>query len=98
MTTRAMPSSSNARGLCNERNECVRGYAGLTKRIWTPPVGSAAGFYAMLGMRDEAFAALSRGIDAREFQVTNLNVEPNYAPLKNDPRFAAMLTRMGLAK
>ena len=64
----------------------------------TPPAGSAAGVYAMLVMRDEAFAALSRGINALKFQVTNLNVEPNCAPLKNDSRIAAMLTRMGLAK
>ena len=56
-----------------------------------------AGDYAMAGRTDEAFELLEKGYEAREGQVlTLLKFDPVYKNLRGDPRFSAMLRKIGL--
>jgi TolB-like protein/Tfp pilus assembly protein PilF len=56
-----------------------------------------AGAYAMAGQKDKAFELLEKGYEAREGQVlTLLKFEPAYRNLRGDPRFSAMLRKIGL--
>jgi Tfp pilus assembly protein PilF len=52
--------------------------------------------FARLGRRDEAFAWLDRAVAARETNVLGIRLNPLFAPLRDDPRFAGVLRRMGL--
>ena len=56
-----------------------------------------AGAYAMAGQTDKAFELLEEGYEAREGQtLTLLKSEPAYKNLRGDPRFSAMLRKIGL--
>jgi TolB-like protein/DNA-binding winged helix-turn-helix (wHTH) protein/Flp pilus assembly protein TadD len=56
-----------------------------------------AGAYAMAGQTDKAFELLEKGYEAREGQVlTLLKFDPAYKNLRGDPRFSAMLRKIGL--
>ena len=54
--------------------------------------------HAALGDRDAAFAALERGFEARTFFMTWLLIDPDLDPLRADPRFDALIKRVGLAQ
>ena len=54
--------------------------------------------YAALGEKDEAFAFLESALQTRESQVIYLKVNPEADPLRDDPRFGALLRRVGLEK
>jgi hypothetical protein len=62
------------------------------------PVASAAVHMAlrMKGMHQEALAWLERGVDARDPNMPYLGVTPNYRVLHAEPRFQALLRRIGL--
>jgi len=49
-----------------------------------------------LGEKDEAFALMDRAVSERDTLLTLLNVEPIFDPLRNDPRFADLVKRVGL--
>jgi TolB-like protein/DNA-binding winged helix-turn-helix (wHTH) protein/Tfp pilus assembly protein PilF len=56
-----------------------------------------AGAYALAGQSDKAFELLEKGYEAREGQdLTLLKFEPAYKSLRADPRFSAMLRKIGL--
>jgi TolB-like protein/tetratricopeptide (TPR) repeat protein len=65
----------------------------LVKRIG--PAGSAK-VHAVLGDHDAAFAALNEAIDDRTLNVVRLT-DPEYDPLRLDPRFARAVERTGLS-
>ncbi len=50
-----------------------------------------------LGRVDAAFRWLERAADENEPWVVFLAVDPIYKPLHADPRFAALVRRLGLA-
>ena len=52
--------------------------------------------HAALGDRDAAFAALERGFELRTFFMTWLLIDPDLDPLRADPRFDALVKRVGL--
>lgn len=54
--------------------------------------------YARLGERDSAFALLEESYRDRSEDVAMLGVDPRMDPLRADPRFAALLDRVGLRK
>ena len=66
------------------------------KALPQPPPYSVALIYAGLGSRDEAFAWLDRAYRERAFGLVNLELEPQLDSLHSDPRFAALLQRLGL--
>jgi TolB-like protein/DNA-binding winged helix-turn-helix (wHTH) protein/Flp pilus assembly protein TadD len=51
-----------------------------------------------LGDTDVAFDWLERSIEARDWQLGMLKVEPAFDGLRSDPRFAALLARVGLPR
>jgi serine/threonine protein kinase/Tfp pilus assembly protein PilF len=55
-----------------------------------------AGLYAALGERDEAFSWLERGYAEKSEQLTTLNVDPTWDPLRSDSRFQDLVRRIGL--
>lgn len=53
--------------------------------------------YAAMGNLDRAFACLERAVQARSAGVIYLHLDPGYRPLREDPRFDALVTRIGLS-
>jgi tetratricopeptide (TPR) repeat protein len=58
--------------------------------------GEIAGIYAALGRKDEAFKCLEQAYLERNGGLILLNWDPTLASLKTDPRFAALVRRIGL--
>jgi hypothetical protein len=53
--------------------------------------------YTMLGNKDKAFEWLNKAYEERNGQdVIDLKCDPAYKNLRADPRFAALLRRIGL--
>ncbi len=66
----------------------------LSERRYVPP--SRIGYtYAALGDHDEAFAWLERAYEERDPEVRMFHW-PVLDPLRSDPRFGALKSRMGL--
>jgi TolB-like protein/DNA-binding winged helix-turn-helix (wHTH) protein/Flp pilus assembly protein TadD len=58
---------------------------------------SMVALYALIGDKDKAFAWLDKAYDEREgAAITLLKCDPYFKNLRGDPRFSAMLRRMGL--
>ena len=57
---------------------------------------AVARIFALLGRKDDAFQWLDRAIKKREDGVTWLKQDPFLVALRSDPRFAALLRRIGL--
>jgi serine/threonine-protein kinase len=54
--------------------------------------------YLGLGENDVAFDWLEKSIPAHDWQVGLLKVEPAFDGLRSDPRFAALVERVGLPR
>jgi serine/threonine-protein kinase len=67
----------------------------LATRRYVPPFERAA-IYTGLGEQDRAFDELEKSFNDRSLQMIFLNVDPRLDLLRADPRFAALLRRMGL--
>jgi hypothetical protein len=52
--------------------------------------------YAALGNVDQAFTCLERAFQARSAGLIYLHLDPGYAPLRDDPRYADLVRRIGL--
>ena len=72
-----------------------------TSATWIP--GSARqGIYialahAAIGNKDQAFVWLTKSYESRDPQIVWLKVEPQFETLRPDPRFQALLRRMGIS-
>jgi hypothetical protein len=53
--------------------------------------------YAALGDKEAAFASLEKGFEAHDLQMQFLKVDPEYDPLRSDPRFQDLLKKIWLA-
>lgn len=58
----------------------------------------AAAVHAALGNNDEAFRLLSKACDERNSRLGGLKVAPFWEPIRSDPRYHALLKRIGLEK
>src|SRR6266550_2999966 len=54
-----------------------------------------AGFYAETGDKDRAFAALNEAVDKADQFFGFVKIDPFMKPLRDDPRFAELLKRIG---
>ena len=54
--------------------------------------------YTRLGQADEAFAYLERAMALKSRRILWLKVDPRWEPLRADPRFDALLGRLGLSR
>jgi tetratricopeptide (TPR) repeat protein len=81
----------------------VRGFYGqllkqrlaLARTTYVPPI-KIAGCYARLDQRDSAFAWLDRACAENDPYLLRIKVEPNFGNIRSDPRYAALLRRLGL--
>jgi TolB-like protein/DNA-binding winged helix-turn-helix (wHTH) protein/Flp pilus assembly protein TadD len=60
------------------------------------PSGSIAILYGALGNSNEAFAWLQKAYEERDPQLTYVKVGRRFEPLRHDPRFQALVHRIGL--
>jgi serine/threonine-protein kinase len=67
----------------------------LSRQQYVAP-GLIAIIYVGLGDKDKAFAWLDEADKARDLNVVRLNIEPRFASLRSDPRFASLVRRVGL--
>ena len=79
---------NEARGIANELTE-------RWHQRYFPPVEIAL-VYAGLGDNDQAFHWLDKAYTERDSQLIWVNVEPQFDPLRSDPRFASLVQRVGL--
>ncbi len=67
-----------------------------------PPAGDATrfgvigGLLAQAGEREKALIWLERGVDQHAWDMASLAVAPDYRNLRGEPRFSALLKRVGL--
>jgi tetratricopeptide (TPR) repeat protein len=54
--------------------------------------------YIGLGETDRAFEWLEKAFEARDWQMVLLNVEPLFDTVRSEPRFAALVERVGLPR
>lgn len=85
-----------AYALMGKRREALRQVAEVEKLplSWTP--FWLAEIYAALGDKDAAFASLEKGYEARCPFLWDVRAYPQFDPLREDPRYAALLRRMNL--
>jgi serine/threonine-protein kinase len=73
-------------------------YSGLEERDHRAPV--FADYHALvltaLGRIDAAFEYLEKAFEERSWVLVFLKVDPAYEPLRSDPRFSNLVTRIGL--
>jgi tetratricopeptide (TPR) repeat protein len=50
----------------------------------------------LLGDKDEAFEWLDRAVEDHSYDVSYLNVDPLFDPVRDDPRFPALVRKVGL--
>jgi tetratricopeptide (TPR) repeat protein len=67
----------------------------LQARPYVSPVDIAT-IYIGLGEKDEALDWLERGFAGRAYGLVFLPSDPRFDPLRNDPRFTALMRRVGL--
>jgi TolB-like protein/DNA-binding winged helix-turn-helix (wHTH) protein len=60
------------------------------------PVFALAFTYASLGNKDRAFAWLDKAVEQRNWCILYLKADKVWDPLRSDPRFSALLRRVGL--
>jgi DNA-binding winged helix-turn-helix (wHTH) protein/TolB-like protein/Flp pilus assembly protein TadD len=53
-------------------------------------------FYALMGDKEQALAGLEKSYEARDFLLPFVNTDPIFDDLRSEPRFQAVLSRMGL--
>jgi TolB-like protein len=88
-----------AAGFCGRTTEARQSLDTMLARIergmYVSPEAVAI-VYAGLGDKDQAFAWLDRAFDDRTWSLYLLRVEPMLDGLRGDPRFAALIRRVGL--
>jgi tetratricopeptide (TPR) repeat protein len=67
----------------------------LSARQYVAPYNIAL-VYLGLGEKDEAFQWLDKAYDERSVRLINIAVHPRWASLRSDPRFAALVQKIGL--
>lgn len=69
----------------------------LAKRQYVSPYGIAQ-VYARLGDKEQAFVWLDKAVEVRDSRVVTVAVDPVFESWRSDPRFAQILTRVGLKR
>lgn len=66
-----------------------------SRGVWVAS-DSEAWFYLMLGQKDRALVALDQAVEEGDPAVTALQVDPVYDSIRSDPRFQALVNKVGL--
>ncbi len=94
MTALLGPAYAAARRTEDARS-VLRQLTEASKDHYVPPYPVAA-IYTALGDKDQAFTWLSKAYEVHDSWMDYLAVDPRLESLRPDPRFAALLGRMGL--
>jgi TolB-like protein/Flp pilus assembly protein TadD/tRNA A-37 threonylcarbamoyl transferase component Bud32 len=62
------------------------------------PASSFATIYAALGDKPNALQWLEKGFDEHDFSLAELRMSPSLASLRDEPRFQALITKVGIPK
>ncbi len=89
---------AHAYGRAGRSAEALRILAELEQgsRGSNPSFSDIAIVQSGLGQNDQAFASLEKAVEHREWRLVRMKVEPMFDPLRTDPRFADLLSRIGL--
>jgi TolB-like protein/tetratricopeptide (TPR) repeat protein len=82
-------------GMRKEAEEVMRELAEHASKEYVKPSDLAEVLFS-LGENDRAFECLEQAVEQRDKGVLGLRVYPVYDDVRSDPRFAALLARMGL--
>jgi serine/threonine-protein kinase len=83
-------------GRRDKAEEMISRFREIAKTQYVPPSNIAA-IYAALGDKDKAFVELNKAFEARDWSLYRMNADVAlWNPLRDDPRFKAMLKRMNL--
>lgn len=80
-----------------EARDLLQSLHAIAAQTYVPP-SSFAWIYYGLGEIDDAFAWMDRAVDARDHMMTPIKSYPFLDPIRNDPRFAALLRKMNLER
>ena len=89
---------AQAYALAGQRAEALKLLAQLQTMAQTHYVqpSQIVMLYADLGQKEEAFAWFEQAFQDRDINLPTLKIEPQFDPLRADPRYAAVLQRTGL--
>lgn len=76
--------------------EWMRAFEEREKRLEDVPVVAMAFTYSSLGNKDRAFAWLEKAVEQHNWMIIYLKRDDVWNPLRSDPRFKALLRRVGL--
>jgi serine/threonine protein kinase/tetratricopeptide (TPR) repeat protein len=79
----------------NRQDEARRLLAGLLKKP-QPSEIDMAGIYLQLGEMDNAWKWMEKAHEERSFHLTWLKIAPSFDIIRSDPRFQALLKKVGL--
>jgi tetratricopeptide (TPR) repeat protein len=82
-------------GNADEARVLLRRLGELSKGNYVTPYGVAL-IWAGLGDRDQAFAWLDKAFADRSHWLVWLKIDPRWDPIRSDPRFHDLVTRVGL--
>jgi len=89
---------ANAYAVAGKRPEALRyleTVKELAKRQYVSPTDLAT-IYIRLGEKEEALSWLEKGYAEHDSNMTGIKVDPDFASLRSEPRFVAILRGMGL--
>ena len=94
----AVASLAHAFALAGKRAEAEKLLAELRERSGSEYVSSylIAEIYVALGEKEAAFKLLDKAYDERSIDLVLAKVDPRLDPLRDDPRFADLIKRVGL--
>jgi len=84
----------HAYALAGRRDEALNALAELGEEYQQRNAWGVAEIYAALGEKDEAFRWLEAGYEYRHNWIPWIGWNPNYEPLRDDPRFGDLLRRL----
>ena len=82
-------------GLQAARRRILELYLQLAKKRYVDPGGIAVD-YAVLGDKDQAFVWLEKAYSEKSDAISYIKADPDADSLRSDPRYAALLKKMGL--
>lgn len=75
--------------------ERVRQLTERSKRQFVHPV-ELAFVYSALGNKEQTLKWLEKGYEEKDWALFEINTRPEFEPLRSEPRFLALLRKMGL--
>ncbi len=82
-----------AAGHRQNANKMLEALRGLAAKVYVPPYYLAL-IHTALGETDAALTQLEKGFVEQDTTMVSINIDPRFAPLRNEPRFRALLQKM----